>query len=126
MARKKPKKIGNIDSEFLYLTKVICKCGHRVNFISKIPYIECSHCHNLIFRNKKAEYDFRIKRRFAAQKKKEKSNEDNSEKRERAVLVKFKDDKNIQNKNNWKDSKTLLQTMWIWRRGIISFIETQK
>lgn len=63
---KKKNKIpeGNFDSEFLAKTRKKCKCGHTVNFISNIPYIECTHCHNLIFRNNKCEYDFRIKRRF--------------------------------------------------------------
>ena len=40
------------------------KCGHTVNFYKKIPYIECGYCRNLIFFNEKAEYDFKIKRRF--------------------------------------------------------------
>lgn len=55
---------GNFKSEFLEATRVVCKCGHVVNFISNTPYIECTHCHQLIFRNNKAEYDFRLKRRF--------------------------------------------------------------
>lgn len=64
--QKKRKKIGLFDSEYLAITRVTCKCGHRVNFLSPAPYIECTHCHNLIFRNKKAEYDYRIKRRLGA------------------------------------------------------------
>lgn len=58
--------IGVFSSNYLDATRVVCKCGHRVNFISKIPYIECTHCHNIIFRNRKAEYDYKIKRRFAS------------------------------------------------------------
>lgn len=64
--KKNNKKIdyGNVNSEYLNATRVVCKCGHVVNFISRTYYIECSHCHNLIFRNKKCEYNYRIKRRF--------------------------------------------------------------
>lgn len=66
--RKKRRKIGEYDSEFLAKTRVICKCGHRVNFLSQAPYIECNHCGNIIFRNKKTEYDYRIKRRLGVAK----------------------------------------------------------
>lgn len=55
---------GNIDDEFLAATRVVCKCGHTVNFISRVPYIECNHCHDIIFRDKKAEYNYRVKRRL--------------------------------------------------------------
>ena len=48
---------------FLEESRVKCKCGHSVNFINKIPYVECSYCHNLIFRNKKCEFDYKIKRK---------------------------------------------------------------
>lgn len=58
---------GKFSDEFLDKTKVICKCGHRVNFISRVPYIECSFCHNLIFRDKKAEYDYKVKRKLGVQ-----------------------------------------------------------
>ena len=51
------------DSRFLEATRVICSCGHVVNFINKIPYIECTYCHKLIFRNKKCEFDFKVKRK---------------------------------------------------------------
>lgn len=52
------------NNKFLELTRVTCPCGHVVNFMSRVPYIECAFCHNLIFRNKKCEYDYKIKRRF--------------------------------------------------------------
>lgn len=66
---EKDKKIGNVASGFIAETRVVCKCGHSVNFFSHAPYIECSYCHDLIFRDKKAEYDYKIKRRFATKKK---------------------------------------------------------
>lgn len=56
--------MSNFSDEFLNETRRECKCGHTVNFISKTPYITCSHCGNLIFKDKKSEYDYRIKRRL--------------------------------------------------------------
>ena len=55
---------GNLDPDYVAETRVLCKCGHSVSFVTKVPYIECTHCHRIIFRNKKSEYDFRIKRRL--------------------------------------------------------------
>lgn len=72
MAKKyseKAKYLGKVSDKFIEETRVVCKCGHSVNFFSKIPYLECTHCHNIIFRNKKAEYDYRIKRRMGVSKK---------------------------------------------------------
>jgi len=53
-------------------TRVVCECGHTVNFFTNIPYVECTHCHRIIFRDSKAEYDFRIKRRFGISNEKKK------------------------------------------------------
>lgn len=50
--------------KWLEATKRTCICGHNVHFFDLIPYIECNICGRLIFRNKKCEYDFKIKRRF--------------------------------------------------------------
>lgn len=69
----KKKKFGKWDSEFLAQTKVICKCGHSINFISNLPYVECSYCHRIVFRSKKDEFNFRIKRRFTSNESKEKN-----------------------------------------------------
>ena len=62
--RMRDRYIGDFRDDYLEATRVICKCGHRVNFITNVPYIECTYCHNIIFRNKKTEYDFRVKRRL--------------------------------------------------------------
>lgn len=51
-------------SEYINQITRYCKCGHSVQFRNLIPYVICSHCGRLIFRNKKCEYDFKIKRRF--------------------------------------------------------------
>ena len=52
------------DPKWLDETKRTCKCGHSVHFFDLIPYIECLECGRLIFRDKKCEYDYMIKRRF--------------------------------------------------------------
>lgn len=50
---------------FLKESRVKCSsCGHVVNFYLHHPYIECSFCGNLIFRNKKCEFDYRVKRKL--------------------------------------------------------------
>ena len=52
------------NSEFIAKTKVKCKCGHTMNFFSGIQYLECTYCHRMIFRSKKAEFDYRTKRKL--------------------------------------------------------------
>lgn len=54
--------VGKFTNEFLAKTRVVCKCGHTVNFISRADVITCSHCGRLIFKNKKAEFDYRTKK----------------------------------------------------------------
>lgn len=68
MKKKYKRFMSNFSDEFLNETRRECKCGHTVNFVSKIPYIICNHCGRLIFKDKKAEYDYRIKRKFGIQK----------------------------------------------------------
>ena len=45
-----------------YITKhkVKCKCGHKV-FITKYDKIICSWCGNYVFKDKKKEFDYRLK-----------------------------------------------------------------
>ena len=40
--------------ESKYISEITryCKCGHSVQFKNPIPYVICSHCGKLIFRNK--------------------------------------------------------------------------
>lgn len=52
------------EDKLINATRVYCKCGHSIHFFNCENYIECSFCHRLVFRNKKCEYDYRIKRRF--------------------------------------------------------------
>jgi ribosomal protein S27E len=54
--------------DFFDETKVKCKCGHVISFYSTTPYITCSHCGNLVFRNKKEEYNYKVKRRLGVYK----------------------------------------------------------
>ena len=51
------------NDKFLEESRRTCKCGHVVNFVTNIPWIECTYCHDLIFRNKKAEFDYKVKRK---------------------------------------------------------------
>lgn len=53
------------ESKYIIEITRYCKCGHSVQFKNPIPYVICNHCGKLIFRNKKCEYNFKIKRRFA-------------------------------------------------------------
>lgn len=57
----------NTSSAWWYSTRKTCPhCGHVLGFYKpKTQYVECSYCGNIVFRNKKAEFDFRIKRRFS-------------------------------------------------------------
>ena len=52
------------DSKWIEATRVKCKnCGHTLSFYTRIPYLECANCGTIVFRNKKCEFDFRVKRR---------------------------------------------------------------
>ncbi len=61
---KKKKKRAWDKDDFFDLTKVKCKCGHVISFFTSAKYVECSHCGNLVFRNQKEEYNYRVKRRL--------------------------------------------------------------
>ncbi len=50
-------------NEYFSLTKHKCKCGHVMNFYTSIPYLECEYCGRLNFRNKKCEFDYKVKRK---------------------------------------------------------------
>lgn len=51
-------------SEYLSSITRYCKCGHSVQFKTGIPYVICTYCGRLIFRDKRSEYNYKIKRRF--------------------------------------------------------------
>lgn len=40
----------------------ICKCGHTVYVSNKTGRTECRNCHNLVFKDKKTEFEYRMKR----------------------------------------------------------------
>lgn len=52
-------------SEYDALTSKKCKCGHVITFHSKNPNNVCRYCGRINFLNKKAEFDYMIKRRYA-------------------------------------------------------------
>ena len=39
-----------------------CKCGHTVFIANKSGRTECRHCHNLVFKDAKTEFEYRMKR----------------------------------------------------------------
>lgn len=41
-----------------------CPCGHTVTMTSKVDKVICSHCGNYVFKNKKAEFDFRMREKM--------------------------------------------------------------
>lgn len=54
-----------IDPEYTRKVSRTCKCGHVVNIYNKHGYDVCRWCGNIVFLNTRAEYEFKIKRRFA-------------------------------------------------------------
>ena len=53
-----------------------CKCGHTVFIINKRDYVLCSHCKNLVFKNKKIEFEYRMKEKIIREKRKENGKKD--------------------------------------------------
>lgn len=55
-----------INSKYWNATRKVCpKCGHVIGFYKpKLRYVECVYCGTIVFKDKKSEFDFRIKRRF--------------------------------------------------------------
>lgn len=41
-----------------------CKCGHSLQLPAKLDMTVCSWCGNYVFRDKKAEFQFRMKERM--------------------------------------------------------------
>lgn len=41
--------------------RILCKCGHSVLINNKDNRVECSHCHNFVFKTKKDEFIYRMK-----------------------------------------------------------------
>lgn len=46
----------------------ICKCGHTVYISNRTGRIECKHCHNLVFKDAKTEFEYRIKKELIKEK----------------------------------------------------------
>lgn len=41
---------------------VKCKCGHSIFMPAYIDKIICTHCRNLVFRDKKKEFEYRLRK----------------------------------------------------------------
>ena len=65
---KRNKQIKDFKKKSEYYTKITvkCKCGHSIQFRSRSDRIVCSYCGNVNFRNKKCEYDYKIKRLYCS------------------------------------------------------------
>lgn len=53
------------DEEYIRIVSRTCKCGHVINLYDRSGYAICRWCGNIVFLTKKAEYDYKIKRRYA-------------------------------------------------------------
>ena len=49
-----------INEDYLQHT-VKCKCGHSVVIMNKNGVAECRYCHNNVFKDKKTEFEYRMK-----------------------------------------------------------------
>lgn len=52
---------------------VYCKCGHSIVMSARREYKLCNHCGSLVFKNKKAEFKYRLNEAIAKNKRSEKS-----------------------------------------------------
>ena len=55
--RENPKKYADIMS----MARRYCSCGHTINIPNKMDKIICSHCGNYVFKDKKTEFEYRLK-----------------------------------------------------------------
>lgn len=54
--------------EELQKYRVKCKCGHTNYIANKTNKCICSHCHNLVFKDKKTEFEYRLKQNLIKEK----------------------------------------------------------
>ena len=47
-----------------------CKCGHTVYIANKDGRTECSYCHNLVFKDKKTEFEYRMRQNLIKERRK--------------------------------------------------------
>lgn len=47
-----------------------CNCGHTVYIANKLGVAECSYCHNLVFKDKKSEFEYRLKQNLIKERRK--------------------------------------------------------
>lgn len=48
--------------------KVYCKCGHTNYIANKEGRCICSYCHNFVFKDKKTEFEYRMKQKIKEEK----------------------------------------------------------
>lgn len=53
----------------IQVCKRYCKhCGHSLIIIARRDYVECSYCHNFVFRDEKSEFMYRMKQNLIKEK----------------------------------------------------------
>lgn len=58
-----------INEEYLKHTRK-CKCGHSVAILNETGVAECSWCRNLVFKDKKTEFEYRMKQNLIRERRK--------------------------------------------------------
>ena len=53
-----------------------CKCGHTVFIVNKSNMCLCSHCKNLVFKDKKTEFEYRMREKLLKEKRKKNGKKD--------------------------------------------------
>lgn len=51
-------------SEEINKGKIKCKCGHSVIIPPNVDKVICHWCHNYVFKDKKTEFEFRLKEKM--------------------------------------------------------------
>ena len=64
--------LSNKDIQKLYEEKqkhrVVCKCGHTNIILNKSNMCICSHCRQMVFKDKKTEFEYRMKENLIKEK----------------------------------------------------------
>ena len=58
--REQPEKFAHV----MAVNRIKCKCGHVLELPHKVDKSICTWCGNYVFKNKKIEFEYRMKERF--------------------------------------------------------------
>ena len=51
-------------AEIMTNNRIKCKCGHSVDIPAKMGKVICNWCNNYVFKDKKTEFEYRMKERL--------------------------------------------------------------